>query len=180
MIYAIVDDNFFNNIDSNLVKVSKLANMILYRDKTSSFFYKNAKLLIENRKLFNSNKIILHSNYKLAYELKADGVHFTSKEFELIPLAKKLNLFTIASTHSIKEAEYAKSLNVDMITFSPIFSSPNKGEGVGLNRLLELTREVNIPVIALGGITTNKKIELVKKYGAIGFASIRYFNEKLY
>lgn len=66
-------------------------------------------------------------------------------------------------------------LNADMITFSPIFSSPNTGKGVGLKKLLELTTEVDIPVIALGGIRTLEKIRLVKDSGAIGFASIRYF-----
>lgn len=175
MVYAIVDNKIFEDIDNNLLKISKLASIISYRDKNSSIYSENAKLFIEKAKKFNFNKILLHSNYKLAYKLKADGVHLNSKSFNDIPFAKKLNLFTIVSTHSLEDAKYVKSLNGDMITFSPIFSSPNKGEGVGLEKLLELTQKVDIPVIALGGITTKEKIKLVKENGAIGFSSIRYF-----
>ena len=62
-----------------------------------------------------------------------------------------------------------------MVTYSPIFETPDKGEPVGLHMLSELTSAVDIPVIALGGIVTDEQVEACQMSGASGFASIRYF-----
>ena len=62
-----------------------------------------------------------------------------------------------------------------MITFSPIFHSPNKGEPKGVEELKRVAFLLSIPVIALGGIVTQKQIGLSKQSGAKGFASIRWF-----
>ena len=73
------------------------------------------------------------------------------------------------------EAKKAEILGADMVTYSPIFETPDKGEPVGLHMLSKLTSSVNIPVIALGGIVTDEHIEACQMSGASGFASIRYF-----
>jgi len=63
-----------------------------------------------------------------------------------------------------------------MISFSPIFKTPNKGEPKGLESLNEVVSSVFIPVIALGGILSEEQIVLCQGSGAKGFASIRYFS----
>jgi len=62
-----------------------------------------------------------------------------------------------------------------MISFSPIFKTPNKGEPKGVTVLQELVSLVSIPVIALGGIVNPKQVALCEESGAKGFAAIRYF-----
>jgi len=64
-----------------------------------------------------------------------------------------------------------------MVTLSPIFESPGKGDALGLERLRDTCRVLSIPVIALGGVTDEAKIEGVRQAGAEGFASIRYFTK---
>ena len=64
-----------------------------------------------------------------------------------------------------------------MATFSPIFETPNKGLPVGLEVLESATSQVNIPVLALGGILTQEQVRACEIAGAGGFASIRYFGD---
>ena len=94
-----------------------------------------------------------------------------------IPKAKKLNLLTIISTHSLEEVKDAKNLGADIVTYSPIFSTPNKGIAKGAEELNLVVDSCNIKVIALGGIVTQEQIDEVKNCNVYGFASIRYFNQ---
>ncbi len=162
---------------TDLISFSIEADMIVYRDKLNQNYASNAKLFIEQAKKLSFSKILLHSDYKLAHYLQADGVHLTSKQSNDIGKAKALGLFVVISTHTTQEAFQAQELGADMITFSPIFSTPNKGEPKGVEALKNLVSLLSIPVIALGGIITEEHIELCKKNGAKGFASIRFFKE---
>jgi thiamine-phosphate pyrophosphorylase len=178
MIAYAISDPFtldFNNLEESLKRFSSKASMILYRDKSNLNYSANAKLFLQEARKYPFDKILLHGDVELAAALKADGVHLRSDQFALISHAKENNLFVIVSTHSSQEAKLAQDLGADMITISPVFSSPNKGEPIGLNTLKEVCDDLSIPVIALGGIIKEEHIEACKQQGASGFASIRYF-----
>jgi thiamine-phosphate pyrophosphorylase len=161
-----------------MTRVSKMADMVLYRDKRIKSYPKFAKRFVIEAKKFNFDKVLIHQDIDLACFLKADGIHLTSSQIEAIPKAKFFNLFTIVSTHSLSEVKEAERLGADMITFSPIYETPNKGKPKGVDALREIVLRVKIPVIALGGILTDKQIEECRIAGAKGFASIRYFLNK--
>jgi thiamine-phosphate pyrophosphorylase len=175
--YAITDPTTldFNNLSIDLERFSKRADMIVYRDKTIDDYSTRAKEFIKSAKGYDFDKILIHQDIDLACLLKADGVHLTSSQFGSIVKAKFFKLFTVVSTHTLSEVKEAEKLGADMITFSPIFKTPNKKEPKGLKVLKEITSRTNIPVIALGGVLTDKQIEDCIKCGAYGFASIRYF-----
>ena len=177
--YAITDPSTldFNRLKEDLERLSSMACMIVYRDKYSNAYEQNATLFLEHAKGFE--KVLLHDDYKLAVKLQADGVHFPSTSLNCIEDAKELGLFVVVSTHTIEEAKIAQNRGADMITFSPIFETPNKGKAVGLYVLESMVSSVCIPVIALGGILTQEQIESCAKVGAKGFASIRYFERKV-
>jgi len=173
--YAITDTSTldFNTLQDDLERFSKQASIIVYRDKNSSDYTKYASLFMSATNGFE--KVLLHRDYCLAKELGADGVHLTSRQFSDIKNAKSLGLFTVVSTHSLKEALEAETLGADMVTLSPVFKTANKGLPVGIKGLKKITSEVSIPVIALGGILTKEQISSCIDAGAKGFASIRYF-----
>jgi len=175
--YAITDPSTlnFSTLKQDVKRFSQKADMIVYRDKSSLNYASNAKDFLDECKKYNFKKILLHTDYELAHKLNADGVHLNSRQFNEINKAKNLGLFVIISTHSIKEALNAQNLGADMITYSPIFDTPNKGEAKGVEELKKLTRMLKIPVVALGGIISNKQIAQCQKNHAKGFASIRYF-----
>ncbi len=165
----------FDSLSSDLQRFAQKADMIVYRDKSTTEYQKNASLFIAEAKKYNFSKILLHSNYELAHKLKADGVHLTSLQFSDIKKAKDLGLFVVVSAHSLDEALEAQKLGADLVTFSPIFNTPNKGKPKGIGELKRVVSKLSIGVIALGGIVGSEQIEACRDSGALGFASIRYF-----
>ncbi len=149
--------------------------MITYRDKTNTSYALFAKLFLTQAKNYNFDKILLHGHIDLAAKLGADGVHLTSTQFEEISRAKGFGLFVIISCHTIDDAKRAESLGADMITYSPIFATPNKGIPLGLGAINALQGIIALPIIALGGILTQAQISACQSAGASGFASIRFF-----
>lgn len=146
----------------------------LYRDKENSDYAQFAKVF-KDLCDETSTKAMLHGNVMLSSKLKAYGVHLTSQQFGEIKKAKELDLYTVISCHSEEEVLKAKELGADAVTFSPIFSTPDKGEPKGLAELQRMVAKISLPIIALGGITTDEQVEAVEKTGCFGFASIRYF-----
>lgn len=177
LFYAITDPSTldFESLERDLRRFSQKASMIVYRDKNCKTYAVNAKKFVETAKRFGFDKVLLHGDADLAKSFDADGVHLRSDQFDQIKKAKAANLFVIVSTHLPKEAKQAEALGADMVTFSPVFETPNKGEPVGLVGLQMISSIVSIPVIALGGITTQERAEACKKAGAEGVAAIRYF-----
>ncbi len=176
--YAITDPSTldFNTLKDDLEHFSTQATMIVYRDKSCKEYAQNAKIFLAHAKGFE--KVLLHSDYLLAAKLHIDGVHLTSKQLDAIPKAKALGLFVIVSTHTRDEALKAEAMGADMITFSPVFDTPNKGKPVGIEVLSEIVSCVKLPILALGGILTQEQVDSCIKVGAKGFASIRYFERK--
>jgi thiamine-phosphate pyrophosphorylase len=176
--YAISDSSTLNfkTLEIDMKRFSSKADMIVYRDKSNQNYAQNAKKFLTQARRYPFVKILLHSDYILADKLGADGIHLKSTQQHLIVKAKELGLFVVVSTHSKEEALMAQEFGADMITFSPIFDTPNKGEPKGLNALNHVASMVDIPLIALGGILTKEQIVLCQKNGAEGFASIRWFS----
>ena len=173
--YAITDPLtlHFDSIQEDLKRFAQNASMIVYRDKENLDYANYAKDFLEHAKGFE--KVLLHADYLLAAHLGADGVHLMSTQMDDIVAAKALDLFVIISTHTLQELQLAEALGADMVTLSPVFETPNKGEALGIAVFKALVCEVNIPVIALGGINLESQIEACSQAGASGFASIRYF-----
>ena len=177
--YAITDPSTldFNHLEQDLKCFASKASMIVYRDKNNSNYAYHAKVFVDATKGFD--RVLLHSDYLLAHTLGVTGVHLKSTQFNDIEKAKNLGLFVVVSTHTLDEAVKVQTLGADMITFSPIFDTPNKGKALGIDTLKHVVSSVSIPVLALGGILTQEQIDTCAKVGAKGFASIRYFEEKL-
>jgi thiamine-phosphate pyrophosphorylase len=146
----------------------------LYRDIANPSYPDLARTFITLCKQ-NGVKPFLHQDMALAASLNAYGVHLRSSQYRLIPQAKVSGLFTIASAHSKKELREIVALGGDAATYSPIFSTPNKGEPKGLDALREIVEETPLHIIALGGIVTDAQINAVERCGVFAYASIRRF-----
>ena len=175
--YAITDPSTLNfqTLTTDIARFASKADMIIYRDKSTSSYRSNAQLFLEEARKYAFDMILLHGDYQLAHKLKADGVHLTSTQFEDIEKAKALGLFVVVSTHTLEDMQIVDNSSADMMTFSPIFKTPNKGEPKGVELLEKAAYYASKPLIALGGILTQEQIEMCETCGAEGFASIRYF-----
>ena len=144
---------------------------ILYREKKS--FSKSLALWIRRR---FGQKALLHTDIKLARRYRFFGVHLPSHLFGHIQRAKRSGLFTVVSTHTLQEIALASEMGADMVTFSPIFTTPNKGKPKGKRVLRKAVRKSKVPILALGGVVKKKHISHIARTKAAGFASIRYFS----
>ncbi|MDR2100549.1 MAG: thiamine phosphate synthase [Campylobacteraceae bacterium] len=178
--YLITDSKFYTSrpefITAKLYEISKKHKIdyACLRDKVSENYEESAKSFITACNTLNI-KPILHTFWLEAVNLGAYGIHFATKDFKNIPLAKAENLFVFASAHTLKEAEEAVLLGADFITISPVFYTPDKNEPLGLEKLKEITAKIPKRCIALGGISESSQIRICKEAGAAGYASIRYF-----
>lgn len=83
------------------------------------------------------------------------------------------------SCHSIEHAREAERNGADYIFFGPIFDTPSKrafGPPQGLDRLREVCRAIQIPLIAIGGLGKSNAQECIGA-GAAGIAAIRLFQD---
>ena len=180
--YLITDPNYFSDnkeiFKEKLIAVLKnhKIDFACFRDKSSKNIEELAKIFLQICKEFEIKNILINSNIYLAIKLGFDGVHLNSQQFDKIENAKKSNLITIISCHNLEELDKAMNKNIDFVTYSPIFDTPNKGEPKGITSLKEaISLYEDIDIIALGGIVKDEQIELISKTKAYGFASIRYF-----
>jgi len=122
-------------------------------------------------------KLFINDRFDIALAVGADGVHLTQNS---IPVSKvretvKKKLLIGVSTHSLKEAREAVKGGADFITFGPVFRTPSKlkyGKPVGVDALKQVSKKINIPVFAIGGIN-GSRIKNVRESGTHGAAMIR-------
>ena len=152
-----------------------LPSYVLYRDKSNPDYNTQAEYAVQVCSQFEDVKCFIHQDIDLAKKLNATGVHLTSKQFSEIKKAKDLGLEVIVSTHTHDEVLDAQKEGANAVTYSPIFTSPNKGKAKGVKDLEELLKKCSIKVFALGGIVTEDEILQIEKTSTYGFASIRYF-----
>ena len=136
----------------------------------------------------SATRIIVNDRLDVALSEQAGGVHLGESSLP-VDEAKRLLLSSPAaqtlpndfilgvSCHSPEAARSAASSGADYIFFGPIFATPSKaayGAPQGLDRLAQVCNSVNIPVLAIGGITL-ANVSSCLSAGASGIAAIRLF-----
>jgi thiamine-phosphate pyrophosphorylase len=137
-----------------------------------------------------ATRIVVNDRLDVALAEQAGGVHLGENSLP-VEEAKRLLLSSPAaqtpthnsilgvSCHSLDAAKSAASSGADYIFFGPIFTTPSKapfGAPQGLERLAEVCTSVNIPVLAIGGITL-ANVSSCLSAGASGIAAIRLFQD---
>lgn len=120
-------------------------------------------------------QFIINDRLDLAL-LGADGVHLGQSDLP-IGAARRIapRPFIIgASVGSVEEALRAEREGADYVVVSPVFSTGSKddaGPGHGLQTVREVRGAVTIPVLAIGGITHENAVDVIRS-GADGCAVI--------
>ncbi len=125
-------------------------------------------------------KILVNDRADIALAANADGVHLTSTSLSAATIRRAFprDFIVGVSAHTVEEAEIAKRHGANFVTFSPIFSSPGKGEPQGVEKLKAVCERLKpFPVLALGGIDETNVAEVLEA-GASGFAAIRFLNKE--
>jgi thiamine-phosphate pyrophosphorylase len=122
-------------------------------------------------------RIIVNDRIDVALACGADGVHLRG---DSIPARAARQIapagFLIGrSVHRVEEAVAAG--DVDYLVAGTVFPSASKGAGaplIGLDGLAAITKAVDRPVLAIGGISDDR-IDAVASAGAAGIAAIGLF-----
>jgi len=123
-------------------------------------------------------RLFINSFVDAALSSGADGLHLVSKGVDYKAVKKKVGsgLIIGASSHSVEEAAGIEKAGLDYAIIGPIYPTPSKvgmGEPLGVGGLAEISAQVNIPLIAIGGITPKRVPEVVGA-GASGVAVMGY------
>jgi thiamine-phosphate pyrophosphorylase len=123
-------------------------------------------------------RILVNDRFDIAMSANASGVHLRSDSFPAtrIRAAAPLGFLIGRSVHDAAEAD-AAAPGCDYLIFGTVFPSMSKPAGhhaSGLPALREVCAAVKIPVLAIGGISTENVSDVVSA-GAAGVAAMSLF-----
>ena len=130
----------------------------------------------------SSTRVLVNDRFDVALGAGADGVQLTAQSLSarVVRNATSSRFVIGVSTHSVHEAEEARSGGADLVLFGPVFETESKrsfGPPQGLSKLADIAAALDgTPVIAIGGIVIENVSECLR-HGAAGIAAIRLLND---
>ena len=147
---------------------------------SASELYSMASTLCPTYRKDATWRVIVHERVDVALAAHAQGAHLNRDGLPVGPAKNLLGEKRMlgVSTHSTGQAVAASLQQADYVLFGHIYDTPShpKEPGRGLDALREVVKAVDIPVIAVGGITPDR-IDDVLAAGASGVAVIRSISE---
>jgi thiamine-phosphate pyrophosphorylase len=165
---------FFEGVEEALkagIKSVQLREKDLSIKELMSLAYR----LKEHTRKYNA-KLFINDRVDVALAAGVEGVHLGGAGIP-VSAARRVcgeRMLIGVSTHGVVEALKAEADGADFITFGPVFETPSKmqyGKPVGVDQLEGVSRKINIPVFALGGIK-KENVEQVLECGAYGVSLI--------
>lgn len=158
-------------LEANKAKVS----IVQYRNKqgTSRELYEEA---LELRQICRDVLFVVNDRVDIALAVKADGVHLGQDDIPFSAARKLLGTDKIIglTVHSLEEALEAVKLGASYLGVSPIYTTstkPDAGPPSGLKLLREIRKQVDLPLVAIGGINLSNAPEVINA-GANGLCAI--------
>lgn len=121
--------------------------------------------------------VLISSRCDIAMAAGAAGVNLPERDIAAADARALLGRRLIGrSVHSLQAAVQAQHDGADFVIFGPVWASESHADSVpaGLEALSEVARSLQIPVLAIGGVTEDR-IAKCHAAGAAGFAAIRLF-----
>lgn len=158
-----------------LSAVSCGVEVVQYRNKNAETrqMYEEAVRL---REICRDSILLINDRVDIALAAEADGVHLGQSDMPCLAARKLLGPEKIigVTVHNLAEALQAESIGADYLGVSPIFQTatkPDAGKPAGISLIEEIRAQVDIPLIAIGGINHSNASEVVRA-GADGLCAI--------
>ena len=157
-------------IDDLLDKTEKILDvgisLFQFRDKNLKYEIKKSTALKLQTLCKKYNTLfIINDDVVLAKEISADGVHLGGDDMG-ISMARKIlgdKIIGVSCYNNLEGAITAEIMGADYITLGSFFNSPTKPEArkIAIDLLPMAKAKLNIPVVAIGGITPENGKQLV-------------------
>ena len=179
LLYAVTDRTWLGNqtLYEQVEEVLKGgATFIQLREKNlaEDAFFTEAKEIQSLCKKYHV-PFVINDNVELAKEIDADGVHVGQSDMEASSVRSLLGPDKIigVSVQTVEQALLAQEKGADYLGVGAVFPTGSKddAEDVSKEMLKAICDAVDIPVIAIGGITKENVVEL-KDSGIVGIAVI--------
>lgn len=151
-----------NDVDMAVEAGTKI---IQYRNKkaeTRELFEEATELM---KKCTNA-LFIINDRIDVALAIDADGVHLGQEDMPYKTARKLLGKDKILgiTVHNIEEANEAYRAGANYLAVSPIYKTKTKhdaGKPIGLELIKSIKKDLNIPVVAIGGIDLTNAVEVI-------------------
>lgn len=180
LLYAVTDQSWLKE-EATLLDVVKdvLKNgatflQIREKDLTEVDFETEAKKLQDICKVYNVPYVV-NDSVEVAMKIDADGVHVGQSDIKGRDIRAMIGEDKILgiSAGTVEEAIAAEQAGADYIGVGAIFGTSTKknARNMTMDRLNEIIKSVNIPIVAIGGINASNMSEL-KGSGVDGVAVV--------
>jgi len=168
LLYAVTDRTWLNgrNLADDVEKTLQGgATFVQLREKDASFeeFVEQAKEVKAVCKKYGV-PFVINDNIEVALAVDADGVHVGQSDMEAGSVREKIGSDKIigVSTRTVEEALLAKERGADYLGVGAMFNTSTKLDAseVSFAELKEICGTVDLPVVAIGGISLNNVEEL--------------------
>jgi thiamine-phosphate pyrophosphorylase len=169
-LYAIADTDVLDPGDllsAVQMAIAGGARIVQYRDKSDDEETRHSQALAL-RELCHKHEIafIVNDDVSLAADVRADGVHLGRDDSDIAAARRRLGrdaLIGVSCYNEFERALAAKQQGADYIAFGSFYESSVKPDAVRATpALLQRARdELDLPVVAIGGITPENGAELV-------------------
>lgn len=169
LLYAVTDQRWLKE-DETLLDVVKevLENgatflQIREKDLGDAAFETEAKKLQDICREYKVPYVV-NDNVDIALHIDADGVHVGQSDIKGRDIRAMIGNDKILgiSAGSVEEAVAAENAGADYIGVGAVFgtSTKNNARNMSIEKLKEIVGAVTIPVVAIGGISSNNILEL--------------------
>lgn len=179
LLYAVTDRSWLNG-ETLYGQVEKSlkggATFIQLREKNldEEHFLEEAKQLKELCKKYNV-PFVINDNVDIALAIDADGVHVGQSDMEAGNVREKLGPDKIigVSAQTVEQAILAEKRGADYLGVGAVFPTTSKDDAAEVSHetVKAICDAVNIPVIAIGGIS-KKNVSELSNLGLCGIAVI--------
>ena len=179
VLYAVTDRHWLNgeSLYSQVEKALKGgATFIQLREKNlgEEEFLAEAKEIARLCKSYHV-PFVINDNVEIAKKVDADGVHVGQSDMEALDVRKTLGEDKIigVTAKTVEQALKAQAHGADYLGVGAVFGTTSKADATTLDHkvLKEICETVDIPVVAIGGITEENVTELAGN-GICGVAVI--------
>ena len=157
------------------------ARIIQFRNKTldNHVFYRIGKEIQSLIKSYQDIIFIINDRVDIAMQLKVDGIHIGQGDAHYPTVIKQAPAHMIigVSVDNEEEAVTAEKAGASYVGAGSVFPTQTKEDVpvIGISGLKKIVDAVNIPVVAIGGISAGNITE-VKKTGAQYYGIVSQIN----